>query len=371
MSRQYGAISGAAIILILLNHALHFGVQMSPADGGWLRVVVPLQALGGFAVPAFLFVSGAFLAYAGSALTLALIRTNVARILWPYVTWSVCFYLAEWLVAGVRDSGLGYVKSLVVGYPYHFVPLLIFWYVSMPLLGRLARRHGVLLLGTIGLWQVFLLMLRFPGEIAMGLEWPDWVRSLQPPVLFIPMSDWAIYFPLGLVLGMHASTARPVLQRLRPTCLVVTVALFVVGILDAFSFVSAPWARFAAPVPAMLVLPTIRRDSIPATRALEAIGRRSYGIYLVHFLVMMVSVWLVTAFVPWLASRLVLTPPLLFAAGLGVSWLTMSLLGRWTPGRRVYRYIFGIVPPSLEIGSRNRARPLSPRMADEQPTRSS
>src|SRR5688500_13977086 len=122
MHRQYGALSGIAIVLIAINHAIHFGLEVNPVDGAARHALVFLQALGAFAVPAFLFISGAFLSYSAGQLSWAFVRSNVGRILWPYLVWSALFYVVVLLTNGERQSAPGYVKSLVVGYPYHFVP---------------------------------------------------------------------------------------------------------------------------------------------------------------------------------------------------------------------------------------------------------
>ena len=97
MNRQYGALSGVAIFLIVLNHAIHFGLQTSPVGPPWLGALIALQALGAFAVPVFLFVSGAFLAYAAKEFSVTFIRSSLERILWPYVIWSGIFYTLMYL----------------------------------------------------------------------------------------------------------------------------------------------------------------------------------------------------------------------------------------------------------------------------------
>jgi fucose 4-O-acetylase-like acetyltransferase len=341
MNRQYGALSGIAIALIVLNHAVHFGLQVAPVEGGWLRALVFLQALGTFAVPAFLFISGAFVCYAASELSIAFLRSTLERLLWPYVIWSLVFYAVAWALRGDAVSPGGVVRNLAVGFPYHFVPLLTVWYVLAPFLVRAGRKYGAWLVAAIAAYQVLLLVLRYP--VLFGVPRPSWAFLVEPPVLFKPMSDWAVYFPLGLVLALHNAAVKPRLARLRPWLLAVTAALFALGLLNAYGIVQAHWARFVAPLPLMFVLPTIDRGAIPWLARFEALGRRSYGIYLSHFVVLTVVTWTVLR-VP--AARWApVVFPAFCAIGLGVSLGLMTLLARPGPLRRVYRHLFGIVPP--------------------------
>jgi surface polysaccharide O-acyltransferase-like enzyme len=347
MNRQYGALSGVAIALIVLNHAIHYAFQVSPVEGASRNVLIALQALGTFAVPAFLFVSGAFMSYSSARFSLAFLRTNVERIVWPYLIWSVLFYLVLLVTTGERYSAPGYVKNLLVGYPYHFVPLLLFWYVTAPLTARIGRRYGWWLLVAIGLFQGLLVVERFPqifGDIA-----PDWARLLRVPILFGTLSDWAIYFPMGLVLRMHEAAVKAWLVRLRLVTLGATVALFALGLLNGIGVVAAPWARFLSPLPLMLLLPVISRDSIPLVRRFELLGKRSYGIYLAHFVFINIAAFLAGSMsVSRVGGMWLVIVPAFFLTALGMALLLMDVMTRVQPARTLYRYVFGIAPPAPE-----------------------
>lgn len=350
MNRQYGALSGVAVVLIVLNHAIHFGLQIAPAGPGLSKVLVLLQALGVFAVPAFLFVSGAFLAYAAREFTPGFIANSLARILWPYVIWSCVFYALLYVAGGVRQPVTAHVKNLLVGFPYHFVPLLVFWYLAAPALAWIGRRRGGWLIAVIAAGQAWLLAVRFPEMI--GIEgWPPaWASAMTPPVLFSSLSDWGVYFPLGLVMSLHQAALKPRLLRWRSVAIAATLAIFGLGLLNAFEIVHAPWARLIAPLPAMFVLPTIDRQSIPFLDAFERLGRRSYGVYLTHFIVLNVIVLALGDLrMPGLALIVI---PVCLVAALGLSLSLMDVMARAKTGRRVYRFLFGIVPPPAAAGAR-------------------
>jgi peptidoglycan/LPS O-acetylase OafA/YrhL len=133
--------------------------------------------------------------------------------------------------------------------------------------------------------------------------------------------------------------------RWRPVAAAATVALFGLGLLNAFALVDAPWARFAAPVPLMFLLPTIDRASIPFLEFFEWLGRRSYGIYLTHFVVINGIVLAVGKWGLRLRSQPLVVYPAFLITTLGLTLLLMEGISRTRPGRRAYRFIFGIVPP--------------------------
>lgn len=346
MNRQYGALSGLAILLIVMNHAIHFGVMVYPVGGGWLYALSLLESLGVFAVPAFLFISGAFVSYSAAQLSLAFIKGSVSRILWPYIIWSIAFFALEFLVTGVRQSPAGYVKNLLVGYPYHFVPLLIFWYLASPIAVKLGKQYGVAVVLAVGVLQALLILERYPHMFGPERLLPEWTSVVRIPVLFTSMSDWAIFFPLGLVFSIHEKTLKPVVHRVWWGLIAATVVLFALGVLDAVRIVRIPWARAFTPVPLTLLLPLVNRSSIPLLGFFEMLGRRSYGIYLAHFVAINAAVFLATQFAPSIAS---LTPaifPALLVGALLTPLVLMDVMSRVVPARRLYRYVFGIVPPA-------------------------
>lgn len=344
MNRQYGALSGVAIVLIVLNHIITAGDTFSPVEGRAQSLLTALQAFGAFAVPTFLFISGAFISYAArgkSALSLKFIWGSVKHILWPYLIWSLVFYLTVLVTRQEQQSVGGYVKSLLVGNPYHFVPLLIFYYIISPFLVIMGKRFGWLLLLAIGLYQLFLLYAVKPADAFGLMNPPGWTWYLTPPVLRTTMADWAIYFPMGLIFSMHNTALKPRLQRWQWVSLTAVVLFFALGILNAFGVVAAPWARFLAPVPLMFLLPIINRSTIPAVARFEQVGRRSYGIYLLHFVVLDWVLFLFSRLVPGLIHWPVIVMPLLFVVALWVPLTMMEMAARRPSTRKVYRYVFG------------------------------
>ena len=349
MSRQLGALSGLSILLILVNHTIELALSLSVRSGypplsGWQHYLLTfLQGLGVFAVPTFLFISGSFVAYAAQGdpphLPRKFMVSSLRHILLPYVIWSLVFYIFVYFLLDVQISVLGYIKNLIVGSPFHFVPLLVFWYLLSPLLVRYGKtRYAVVFLCLVALFQLMLLNILRPG--ILGFHFPGWMDSLAPPVLRTTLAEWAIYFPMGLVFGLNAAKVLPWSRRLAWLFGGLTVVVFLVGLLAALQIIHAPLARYLCPLPFILMLPGIKRESIPLARKLERVGRRTYGIYLTHQIVIYVVAEILLGLLPALAGLPMLLSLLLFIAALEVPLLVMEAIARG-PAKQAYRYVFG------------------------------
>ncbi len=256
MNRGFTALSGIAMLLIVINHTIHMGTNVpvdlgyAPVTGVAQSILTFLQALGAFAVPTFLFISGSFVAYAARSqkkvLSIRFIWASVRHILWPYLIWSVIFYIVAYLNRGWTFTFTGYLKNLVIGFPFHFIPLLMFYYIVSPILVILGRRFGWLLIGVIGAYQLLLIVLLNPATFNFSL--PEALQILVPPIIGSTLADWAIYFPIGIVYNLHAATYAPWLKRQRWILIALTVLTFLLGILDANALINFPIARFITPL---------------------------------------------------------------------------------------------------------------------------
>ena len=348
MGRQLGAISGLAMALIVLNHAIHLGLVV-PFDLGYpdlpIRVenfLSILQAFGAYAVPAFLFISGSFVAYAARGeppqLSRKFLVSSLKHILVPYIIWSLFSYLFYYLKAGSSYTWTDILRNLLVGFPYHFIPLLAFYYAASPVLVRLIRRSPFIVIGLISLYQLFLMNIIYSG--VLGFISPEWTRYAAIPVLKQTMADWGIYFPLGMAYGLNSRAFSAWSQKFGWALWIITVGIFVLGMLDGFRIIAVPLARLLSPLPFILIVPGISRGAIPLVKTLEHIGRRSYGLYLTHRLVLELVLIVIQLAIPVLFTLPVLLFPLLFTTGLIIPLWAMDLFAR-APTKRVYRYIFG------------------------------
>ena len=348
MNRGFTALSGIAMLLIVVNHTIHMGTNVPvefgypPVTGIAQSILIFLQALGAFAVPTFLFISGSFVAYAARSqkkvLSVRFIWASVRHILWPYLIWSVIFFVAAYLNRGWTYSLTGYLKNLVVGFPFHFIPLLMFYYIISPVLVILGRRLSWLLIGGIALYQLLLIWLQNPAVFPAA---PAQLQLLVPPVIGSTMADWAIYFPMGLVYNLQAANTLPWLKRYRWVLILLTVLTFTAGLLDGLGVLTVPIARFITPFFLILALPTVQRSEIPLVKFFENIGKRSYGLYLTHLIVLDTTLLVIRSIFPGFIQLYVLLLPILFVVALGVPLWVMRKFAANPRTRNAYRFVFG------------------------------
>lgn len=348
MSRHFVALRGIAILLVVLNHTTDMGVfrpqslGYAPVEGWGRYVLLTLHQLGVFAVPTFLFISGCFVAYAArgtpARLSWKTVWAGLKRILLPYLLWSIVFYVLIYVLKNETYTIPGYIKNLLIGYPFHFVPILVFFYAISPILVRLADRFGALLVGLIMLYQVTLLNISYPS--ILGFAFPEWTQFLVPPVLGETLTLWGIYFPLGLVYSLNAARVRPGLETLKWISLIATILFFLLSVLHQSSVIDFPLAAHICPLTFLLLSPLIKRDSIPLVRKVEEVGKRSYGLYLTNLIVLELVLLIIQLVAPWILGYQILLQPLLFISALEIPLLVMRWLAR-SPARAVQRYVFG------------------------------
>lgn len=348
MNRSYPALRGIAILLVILNHSIHMTILYAGDLNPWIKtgpvgiVLSALSALGFAAVPIFLFLSGSFFAYAASRDDLRanyrVVWVNLKHVAIPYLIWSLVFYASLYVFHDTRYSIAGYIKNLLVGYPYNFVPLLIFFYLVSPLLVRLFRLFGWWLIAFIAIYQLFLLLIVNSKDI--GLALPGIMEVAVLPVLGVPLAQWAVYFPLGLISVLRSVQMQSILTRVRWLLVLLTVFLFGLGLLDGLGVIQMPLFRYLVPVPFILFCTTLQRSSIPKVRTLETIGKRAYGLYLTNLLVLDLALLGVQAAFPGALTYPLVLMPLAYAAALFIPMAVMSALERRMKPI-VFRYAFG------------------------------
>ena len=314
--------------------------------------VAAIQQLALFSVPAFLFVSGFFVAYAargqGNDLSWKIVRTRITGLLWPYFIWMMVYLVVEAL-QGRTYALIEYVRRVLTGDvagPFYFVPLLGQFYLLSPFIVRWAKNRPVALLSIAVavqvLGRVLLMYLQFANQQLL-------TTVLSNGWLFI----WhAIYFPLGVVLGFRWNAASAVLARLqvglgdRDLCpgsdehYGGSMAVPDTGVrgwlANDFRIVwylcVDLYSRLFRPSPEA-------KDSLPRLSRVVR-GTNSYGIYLVHLLLLG---WLARAiqhFIPWLLAQPVLLVFVLAAVDIALIALFMKAVAR-SPARKWYRYLFG------------------------------
>jgi peptidoglycan/LPS O-acetylase OafA/YrhL len=348
MGRQFPALRGVAILLVVLNHSITLSLEAVRKYGysmpsgveryGW----VALKEFGLIAVPTFLFLSGCFLAYAlrGKELKAAYktVWSGLRYIVAPYVIWSLVFYVMLYFLDRTIFPWPEYIKHLLVGYPYNFVPLLIFFYLLAPVLVRVGGRYPWLVILAFGLYQLFLANVLKPG--LLGFAFPDWARYFALPGLRLSLAIWGIYFPLGTVYSLHSKSLLPRLAQARWLLAAAAVAAYGLAALHELSFVEFPLAELLCPVFVMLLFPLVKRESIPFAQHLEQIGKNALGLYLTNLITLSITLAIVGMLLPGLFGLLLLLIPALFIITIFAPRLLIAALAR-LPIPAAQRYVFG------------------------------
>jgi peptidoglycan/LPS O-acetylase OafA/YrhL len=97
---------------------------------------------------------------------------------------------------------------------------------------------------------------------------------------------------------------------------------------------------YVFPLTFVLLAPLVQRNSIPLVGEFEAVGRRSYGLYLTHLLVIDLLLLAVQEFAPWMFGYHLLLAFSMFAVAMALPLFVMNLSAN-TPARTAYRYVFG------------------------------
>jgi hypothetical protein len=349
MKRQFPALRGLAILLVILNHTITLGYWDTlkwgypPLEKWGTILITAFGQLGWIAVPTFLFISGGFFAYAAQGnpprLTYKVVLANLLHILWPYLIWSIIFYILLFLGHGEKFSLFGYVKNLIVGYPFNFVPLIVFYYLLSPILVLLMNRFGwVPVITIIAGYQIFLINIVNSG--ILGLSFPEWMNIFVPPVLSRTMADWGVYFPLGLIYSLKIKNISPWLEKYKWVFAVFTLIFYILSVIKTVSNIGFPFVEFIFPLAFVLFSTSINRNSIPMVRELEYVGKRAYGLYLTDLIVIDTSLLIIRAFLPWMIMYQIILQPLLFSLALTIPLSLMNGIES-LPKRSVYRYVFG------------------------------
>jgi peptidoglycan/LPS O-acetylase OafA/YrhL len=366
MNRRVFFLSGLAILAVVLNHMTSWGytamfwwtdryrpVAVPNFDqAGTLPyyVLVVIRQLTVFCVPAFVFVSGFFVAYANrgkqSSVNWKMVRARITNLLIPYTIWSIVIFAAD-AVQGTLYSPLGYLGRFATGQVspgYYFAPLLCQLYLLSPLLAPVAKTHGKQLLAASAGIQLFVMSFKYLGlaGIDVGI-----LAMLDKQWLVF---TWVFFFALGIVSGFHGDRLDAWLARLKRGLPFAAVVLGVLAVIET-EWVYRATGEFWTGSPVListslysvifiLCFLAFYPISSSLSKALQPLATRSYGIYLLHGKVMELGARFIRQFIPWMLANQAILQPVVLAFGLGVPLALMIVLAR-SPARRSFPYLFG------------------------------
>jgi fucose 4-O-acetylase-like acetyltransferase len=364
MTKRLLLLNGIAALLVVLNHSASYGFQaLFFWTNRYREVTVPnfdqigslsyyalflIHQLAEFAIPAFLFVSGFFVAFAAKAsstgLTWGAVLSRIKKLILPFLIWSII------LAVVLRLPGFppGYRDAVRVLRIHYYIPLIIQFYLLSPLLIPLAKNHWKLLLVVTAVIQLGVEALRL--LYLMEMDFPGLSTLLAiTPVWFFP--GRIFYFTVGMVTSLHVEEFGRALYRLRWALLAGVIFLLALSLVE-YEFLSGYLERewlvpeFAGISKALfastLVLCFLAFDRVryPYADQISKVGGKSLGIYLMNTPAIYIVATLMYYFTPRILGHQILYQPILIAFGLGVPLLLMSITIT-SPARKVYHYVFG------------------------------
>lgn len=368
MIKRFLYLNGLAILAVIVFHAGGWGQTAMFAwsnqyltQGGtsisqigspqyyFLRVI---EQIAFFSIPAFLFVSGYFVAFKSSNQPARMqwksIINRTKFLLIPYLLWTT-IYLIFNLMQGKSSSPLEILVFYLTGSitpAYYFVILLIQLYLLSPLLIEFARKNWKLLLLFTGLLQLGIdlipyMIIFFPKDAAIVL----FVRAI-PKWLFIARLFW---FCLGIVIYVNREAFQSFCLSKRKLWFVLAIGFLSISLVEKeilLHLVGADWLGTRETVfnafyaIAILFWILSLNGNLPQKNWVEKVGTQSFGIYLAHVPVMELTARLIYHFMPQLLSMTILFTIIMAVTGLFIPLLLMKLV-KPSPLKRVYGYVFG------------------------------
>jgi peptidoglycan/LPS O-acetylase OafA/YrhL len=360
VTRRLLFLNGLAILTIPIHHAGAYGLQaMFFWTDRYRPVSVPnydllgsipfyitmiVRQLDTFSVPAFLFISGFFIAFMAKGkektLTWQMVLPRVKVLLIPFIIWTIIRYALLRHVPTSVDEVLD---------PYHFIPILIQFYLISPLLVPMARNRWKLLLIVAAVLHLSIHTLRYLSGLDVILPGQELILSLTPRWFFLGQQPF--WFPFGLVFGLHLQQHSQQLARMKWQLLAATiisailmVAEYQIGdYLNGLTWVGPSFSGLTKNFYIfffILLILAINESSFPRSKDISNLGAKSLGIYMGNIPAIYVTAVLMYHFTPWALGSQLLYQTILAIAGLGGPLLLMWLV-RQTPLRAGYRYLFG------------------------------
>ena len=367
MIKRLFVLSGLAIVAVVAHHAANWGfivmswVVNQPFAGIGPEQIGPLvyysltliQKITTFSVPAFLFVSGFFVAYAArgaqSVLSWKMVRARITKLFIPYLIWSVIAFVF-WRLTGSTYSPLTYMLRLVYGgaFPeYYYVPLLIQLYLLALLIVPLAKSHpGKVLLGAAAI-QLVMIAFNYAQIWMVDLRW-SWLFAITGRwALF---TKWIFYFALGIVISLDLEKVQ-VLTKYKWVLLGLAVVFLCIGLIENETIYSLTGGENWRSNPFTLSITIyvicfvlcflgFKDSAFPLSKTFHELNAHSFGIYLMHPLVILLVMPLLASWASFLYRHQILFQPLLLTFAIGIPFLLMRLF-KIKSLAKYYSYLFG------------------------------
>jgi fucose 4-O-acetylase-like acetyltransferase len=369
MNKRLLILSGIAILAVVANHASHIGfVAMFWWTDRYWPVSVPnydqmgslfyyglvaQQKLALFSVPAFLFVSGAFIAYAArgaqSRLSWTMIWKRISNLLPPYLIWMAVYITTDIFIVKTPYTWQDLLSSLLTigGSPFFFVPLLIVFYAISPVIAPISKNHWK--------WLIFLALLLQLAAIGRAYLRLAEVQNIATQVMAFllanQVAEFLFFYALGMTCGFKLSELKQGLFKFRWYLLIGTLIFAVLAVVEAEwifqQFDNTVWRSSTLSLPTFLfstcfIFCFLAFDhvEIPLSDFFYNLGVSTLAIYLIHKSILLVLPKLVYHLIPFVMAYQIVFQPLLIALAVGIPIALLQLTKR-SPLSKYYRILFG------------------------------
>lgn len=361
MIRRLLLLNGLATLAIPIHHATGYGFSaMFEWTDRYQQVVVPnydqvgtlayyiiilIQQLDYFALPAFMFVSGFFAAFAAAGpepkLKWSIVKSRVINLLLPFTIWTIIFFV---LFTRRLPNSLDEILDR-----YYYIPLLMQFYLLAPFIVPLAKKRPKLVLAAAVFFELGRFSVRYLQGLNVVFPGQDVIIFLTPRWLFPMLFFW---FALGLVAGFHREPLTEWLARVKWGLLASVIGLGALTMVEYAAFARATgqewlgayfggFSRQAYALVFILCFLAFDNVKIPFSAQLSELGGKSLGVYLAHNRIMYVVAVLMYQQTPSLLGNQFLYQTILIVVGLAGSLLLMEAIKKSPPTRPIYRYVFG------------------------------
>jgi len=360
LTRKLLFLSGLAIIAIPIQHASAYGLQaMFEWTDRYRDVAVPnydqitslayyvltiLRQLSVFSVPGFLVISGYFMAFMArgkdAEVTWTTMLPRIRTLIPPFIIWTVIRFvmLKSW------PSSLDDVLD-----PYHFIPVLIQFYLLAPVIVPLARRNWKWFLAFFAVLQIGGEAVRYLNHLGVAYSGADQLMAWTPRWLFYAQQPF--WLPFGLVFGLNTGAFTDFMRRNRSGLAIATAVFGVLALVEYFAadtlngpaWIGPTFAGFTRNfyiLSALMLILVLDETRFPLWKNVVDWGTRSLGVYLANIPFIYVVAFFMYHFTPWALGIQLLYVPVLAIAGFFGPILLMWATRR-SPARRIYRYVFG------------------------------
>jgi hypothetical protein len=358
MTKRILFLNGLAVLMLPFHHAASLGIQamffwthryrpvsvpnFDQIDSLSYAILFTIRQFDAFAIPAFFFVSGFFLAFMGrgkQAVTLSAVMPRLRTLLIPLIIWTVVRFV---LLQRFPDSLFDILLQ------YYFIVLVIQYYLLAPWLLPIARRHWKALLIVTALIQLSVEASEYLPML--GLDWGVLaiIRRFSP-LWFAPARIF--YFCLGLVASLHLPLFQRWLNRVKWPLLATMVGAAVLMFLEyewATRLNGGVWLGPNNPGFARIVYATLvplcflafDRVKVLNHKVLGELGSRSLAIYLLNTPIIYIVASVMFHLTPQLLGNQLIYQTVLVTTGMALPLIILELVRR-SPARPTYRYLFG------------------------------